>query len=395
MRFTKEMILRHLSDAQIFRYYLGYDFKLGVAFRSPFRSEKNPSFNIYKDDKGKLWFNDFGSNDKGDCFDFIALKYNIKFVDVLVMIGVDFDISSLEGDSGATKYKNRSNMIRTHANKLGINMHVCDVEKIMHEEPRELKEYKYEVFEFNTQESYYVRSDYFWKKYGINSRVSCVVYNARVVKYVEFTSNKGNRVRIEHEYNNPIIMYKSYQDRKSVRFYRPFARENQLKHFGSIAKDDYFGKDVLLSATYKKDHLIFICAGQKDAICAHNYMSMTYGCSIGSEGNIISNKMIADLVMEGYDFDNIYIFYDNDKTGITRAMKMSEETGLKYINVAGVLNDLVDYTKDERFLLCKDLADICEIMHELNQDPNSDHFLNKNFSEIVKSNARVKLKKIA
>lgn len=355
------MVLRHVSEYQIFRYYLGVDFKIGVAFRSPFRKERNPSFNIYKNESGKLYFKDFGNSTWGDCFDFIMQKYNIDLPSAIMMVGVDFDISSFEGHSD--KFRNRRNMIRTYANKINLNLNVHEYPK---EEPAE-KEIKNYDIEFCSLDKRANELDkYFYDKYGIRfSMMSSNVYNLQVASKVNFVSNSGKNIEIVSEKDNPIFVYKGYEDEKSVRFYRPYAKEYQLKHFGSIVKGDYFGKKLVRSisnsGTAEMYNLIF-CAGQKDALCVSSSFHKSIGIAMGSEGNSIRPEILTELYMMGFRDENMYVLYDNDKTGIERSIRISKETGLKYVATSSFFSTIFGFYGFEEINECKDVADLCEVL---------------------------------
>ena len=64
---SKENILRLVSEEEIFRHFLGYDFKIGKTYKSPLREDNNPSFNVYYNPYGELRFKDFNGY-QGSCF---------------------------------------------------------------------------------------------------------------------------------------------------------------------------------------------------------------------------------------------------------------------------------------------------------------------------------------
>ena len=58
-RLTKEAILEKASQEEIMRYYIGVDFTVNKAFRSPLRKDQVPSFVVYALSNGALRFKDF------------------------------------------------------------------------------------------------------------------------------------------------------------------------------------------------------------------------------------------------------------------------------------------------------------------------------------------------
>lgn len=96
---TLENILNKISEYDIYRFYLGHDFELGRAFRSPFHKDENPSFSVNINKKGTLQHMDFADSEKnGNCIDFIKQLYNIEFRDILIRIDRDFGLGIHNGD---------------------------------------------------------------------------------------------------------------------------------------------------------------------------------------------------------------------------------------------------------------------------------------------------------
>lgn len=292
-------------------------------------------------------------------------KYQVELPEAIMMIGVDFDIASFEGNSD--RFQNRRNMIRTYANKINLDLHVADV---LHEEPeeREIKTYQLDYLDEFTSDQ--LLKTYFGHKYGLATPImGRSIYDVKAVSKVSFVSNSGKNIEVVAEDGNPIFMYKGYNDFRSVRFYRPFAQENQIKHFGSIVKGDYFGKKFVLEyATIGKaeDTNIVFCAGQKDAMCVTAYFRGCIGVAMGSEGNKIPMNILTELYMLGYQHDNMYVLYDNDKTGKERSIKISKETGLQYISTGGFFHTIGATTGIE-LDNCKDVADMIESFVNYNQ----------------------------
>ncbi len=97
--FTKEDLLKHYSEYEIFKMYVG-DFTIGEVFKSPIRSgDDNPSFNIFYSKRNNcLLFKDFAGR-RGDFVTLVQELYHIaNYNDALQKIASDFGLSKSNGD---------------------------------------------------------------------------------------------------------------------------------------------------------------------------------------------------------------------------------------------------------------------------------------------------------
>lgn len=91
---NKADILNTVSEYEIFTRYLGFRPTIGVAFTSPFREDRNPSFFI-GNKGGFLHFHDLARPDvEGDCFHFVMRMYNVDFSEAVNIVARDFNITS-------------------------------------------------------------------------------------------------------------------------------------------------------------------------------------------------------------------------------------------------------------------------------------------------------------
>ena len=96
----KETVLKYISEEEIFRKYIDYNFKLGEMFLSPLRKEDLPSFNVYCDNRsGRILYKDYAGS-SGSAITFVMNKFNLTFREALKKIVTDFNIQ---------KYNNVSN----------------------------------------------------------------------------------------------------------------------------------------------------------------------------------------------------------------------------------------------------------------------------------------------
>ena len=90
---SKQGILEHYQDIDIYRKYLPYDVNIGGRPNlSPFREENRPSFGFFIGEGNEVCFNDFKLG-KGNFVKFVQLKFGLTWWEALSKIGVDFDLS--------------------------------------------------------------------------------------------------------------------------------------------------------------------------------------------------------------------------------------------------------------------------------------------------------------
>ena len=99
-----------ITEYDIFRRYMKGSFEINKVTYSPFRYEKNPSF-LIGNKQGYLYFVDFTTGQRGDCFNFIQEMFGISLNDSLMMIDRDFGLGfSTSHNTG--EYKELKNMYK-------------------------------------------------------------------------------------------------------------------------------------------------------------------------------------------------------------------------------------------------------------------------------------------
>jgi len=97
---TKEDILKHVTQEDVFSYYLKDDASnLGV-FHSPLRDDNIPSFALYfhRDERNVIMFRDFATNDTGDFVVLVMKMFNVNYPEALKKIAFDLGLSALNVD---------------------------------------------------------------------------------------------------------------------------------------------------------------------------------------------------------------------------------------------------------------------------------------------------------
>jgi hypothetical protein len=102
-KLSKESILKEISEEEIMRHYLGFEFEIGRMYNSPLRDDDVPSFNVYYSEYQELRFKDFNGS-QGTCFDLVMLLNNCNFYEAICHINDEFGL----GLGGRTSEKKLS-----------------------------------------------------------------------------------------------------------------------------------------------------------------------------------------------------------------------------------------------------------------------------------------------
>lgn len=105
---TKDYILKHISQEQIFEYYLGISVTTDGIFTAPptlRNGDKNPTCSFYYNLHGKLRLRDWAGYFHGDCMDLVGYLFHINSNDKK---GFNIILDQLARDFKLHKYKNKS-----------------------------------------------------------------------------------------------------------------------------------------------------------------------------------------------------------------------------------------------------------------------------------------------
>lgn len=305
-RLSKEAILEKASQEEIMRYYIGVDFTVNKAFRSPLRKDQVPSFVVYALSNGELRFKDFNGA-QGSCFDLVMIMYKASFVEALEIINRDFNLK-LNGSSGNTSYQRQYKEYKPNK----IEYH------------KKLLQFKPQLFTEKDKE--------YWGSYKITSQ-TLEKYNVFSAKYIFLDKN----LILRYSNYNPIYCYKFDNN---VKVYRPFANKGEYKWMSNVTKDNIQGYDAL---DYSRDTLI-VTKSLKDVMCLHEMGFSSIAPQ--AEGNRNQYEAIETIAMS---FDNVIILFDNDDTGVKGANQLDEYLSMssKVVFIKNISNvkDISDHVK--------------------------------------------------
>lgn len=325
MTSLKRTILDQVKPIDIFQKYIDADVRFGKAIKSPLRHDKNPSFNVYRNETGNIYYKDFGG-DRGDCFHFVMRLFDVDFKTCLEIIAKDFGVMDIPG---LTPMKRQP-----------------IIPKI---EIRKRKEVDMFVKPWSGVTLRY------WEKYGITKKV-LEEYN---VKSLEWFSISGFRAKTN--LYDPIYCF-DYEN-GGYKFYRPMTKDKKYKFLCNTFSTDVFG----LNQLGKEEKIVVICAGQKDVLSLYSNTGIR-GISLNSEKNIYHESL---HIKVSESADTIMICYDRDETGMSEMSKISTERNIPCIDLR-VFDfegkDISDYFADTYTNAEEFISHINQIKHDNTDD---------------------------
>jgi len=289
---SKSEILSKITEADIFKKYVENFEKFNKFFKSSLYNDTKASCKITQLGN-KLVYRDFGVGKSYDCFGYVEAKFGCNFTEALSIISSDFKIKN----------------IIVKPEEIGIikNKDVIIQKELL----------------FNIKSRKFNNKDFkYWNEYGCNNKWLLQGIIKPITHY--WIDNKRYKVDIGYSYYCKPNHYKIYQ---------PLS---QFKWCGNI-KNYCFGYNELPD----RGDLLFITSSYKDVGCL---TSLGWNAvETGSESTGIS-KLTLDYLKER--FNKIYIYFNNDNSGIELAKRRSEEWELGFIhNPIGEGKDPSDYYK--------------------------------------------------
>lgn len=279
---TREDILKHVTQEEIYSFYLGEDVsKLGV-FHSPLREDNIPSFALYfhKVNRNILMFKDFAT---GDCGDFVILvlkMFNLSYSEALKKVAFDmklaqFNINVSQSPVQYTKIVQRDSV------ELGIKIR-----------------------------PWQVRDKIYWSSFGIRKK-TLEKFNVYPIDYVFYNTTAVKT-------SDYAYAYVEIKDGKvSYKIYQPL--ETKIKKWINNANYTVHQGYTQLPSV---GDLLIITKSLKDVMSLHDCMGIS---AIGLQSESV---MMKESVMDEYKsrFKKVICLFDNDDAG----KKLSESFTAKY-----------------------------------------------------------------
>lgn len=282
-----EIILLH-SETIYFK-YLGYFPKVGTKYLSCFNDERTPSMS-FRVKNNQLLYKCFSSGNTGNCIGLVSLLENKPYVDC-----VDVLYKSI-----TRKFSNRklNKVIKASKEQMLEDTKPYTISVIL----KEFTEYDYN----------------YWYKFYIDKRL-LEKYNIKPIQEAYLDSEALNNY-LWYKYKNTNPCYR-YLNNGKVKLYKPLEKNKNKKWRSSYTIDTIEGFKYL---DYTKD--LIITKSYKDIIVINEYSNYT-AISLSNE-RVPTEKIINWLKSK---FENIYILFDNDETGIKFSNQFSKEYNIPNI----------------------------------------------------------------
>lgn len=281
---TVDNIFRKITSYDIFKKYCPDFQRVGQAFKSPIRVDKNPSaFIIYYG--GDLLFKDFGEGSYR-AIDFVSRLFFTSFRETLQKINEDFGLG-LEGGE--------------------VNDHLVSqsLEDIAHE--KEIKVIKIKKRDWNTSDKEY------WGTYGIGLH-TVNLFDVVPISYFSINDYLTKADNIAYSYN--YYWEKEVYRRK---IYQPMSKVLKwVSNGGHVVQ----GEGVLPHA----GNLLIITSSLKDVMTLYE---LGYTAIAPTSETVFVPEEY--FLKQNKRFKRIVLFMDSDETGMKRNIELSKKWNLEYI----------------------------------------------------------------
>jgi len=299
---TAKEILNRISESDIYRYYLGEDFKLGEAFNSPMpgRRDNHPSF-LIGCRGGFLYHIDFADDKfKGNCFQFVMQKEMLpNYNSALRRIERDFNlgITSIPSTERERPVFTQVPLIETKPKFFQVKY----TSRFTLEELRYWEQFYITPKELKDNEIFAVR------KFLIDWQV-------QPMRLGELTFG--------------------YRLGSLWKIYRPYACKDR-KWKTNIPIDGVENLEALKGANKG-----LVAKARKDRIILSKFLPTV--CSVQNESVVALNEQSALFLQE--NCNEVYITYDSDPPGKKKSLELTGKYGFKHLNVPD--NYLAEGIKD-------------------------------------------------
>lgn len=308
VRISLDYIRQFLSDLDIYSYYAKQKVTPNVAISSPFRSDTNPSWSVFRSNGDGYMYKDFATGESGNV---------VKFVQTLEGVSYKAALDKIWHDLILIKQPKRLT-VKAESEVIGGGNKIIEIKR----------------------KNFTKTDDSYWGQYGI-TRDILKEFNVYPINYF-WVDGIQQGLYSEKE---PMYAYKIFS---KFKIYRPLSSKKDKWRTNCSNFDIQGWEQLPLSG-----ETLIITKSLKDvmALKAIGYNAI----APHSECDTIPKTVIDTLRLR---FQRILVFYDNDEPGIAGAKKVAEKHNLRYFNIPpGDSKDISDYIKDNSVEAAQTLLD--------------------------------------
>lgn len=317
---TIDNVLSKISDIDLFKTYCTTFKEIGKHFNSELRKDPVPSCMISYYN-GRLWYKDFGDTGKACTIEgYIQRKYGLSYLESLDKINNDFGL-------GLKSYKNPS------SKKYEIPIYTELDKSIIDNDDK--------IITINKREWLPHDIEFWYGRYYLTLKI---LKFYKIYPITSFTIN-GKKIKTDlHTYAFLIDVENSVERYK---IYSPF---NKVFKWISNTKAHHYQGYNQLPWIYDK---LIITKSLKDVAVLSLFKIPSIAPQ--SESQLIQEDFMKGLFKR---FNKIYMFFDNDKTGIEGSKKNAELFNIeeRFIPIESGVKDVSDYIRKYGYKSTKKLV---------------------------------------
>lgn len=281
----KKAILKRVTEYEIYSFYLGHAFQIGVPFKSPFRKDDSPSFGIFQSRyyHGLLHKDQGDPRFVGDCFSFVSQMYSgTSYNDAINLVHRDLYLGKLRR---TLSYSEREPTEKT-----------TKLSKLIQFEP-------------NSSLSPFERR--YWEEIGLTPEwlTFFKIYSAKRLfidgqELFNWAASPGN----------PVFVYKIFD---KMKVYRPFEKNKSQKWLSNTSRYDVQGWEQL--PELNDETTLIITKSLKDVAVLR---TLGYLAIAPPAESVMIPPAAMKLLSEQYGIKRFILLYDRDHGGMVGARKM-------------------------------------------------------------------------
>lgn len=287
---TKEYILDYVSQVDIMEYYLGVDVQTDKHFCSPIRKDNNPTCN-FSWYNGTLYYMDWGRFEQPkDCWNLVKYMFNLNYWDALDKIAEDFNLKNVDSSSQLDLFNEKKEK-RSKRKNIKVDTSPTTIE---------VKRQPFTSTDIDYLNQYNISSDA-CKKFRVFSIFRVWLNNKTIYTHSSNDPALGYYFGVHDVQRWKIYFYKRSD-------YRFVCNTNIIQGWQQLPRTG----NVCIITKSMKDVMCLWEFGIP-AIAPHN------------EAQIMSEDKINELKER---FNNLYILFDFDYTGICGANRYYRKYGI-------------------------------------------------------------------